>query len=70
MSVAENIPDYCMWSAISMAIYYALEFYVTRRQIAALKRNEMPKNISLIQDKWDVKIEEIKKANEYNAEKM
>jgi hypothetical protein len=43
---------------------------VNRRQIAALKRNEMPKDIALIKDKWDVQIEDIKKANEYNAEKM
>ena len=68
--VEDNIPNYCLWSAISMSLYYAFEFYINRRQIAALKRNEIPKDIDLIKDKWDVKLEEIKKANEYNAEKM
>lgn len=55
----KNIPNYCLWSGISMFLYTAFEFYVNRRQIAALKKNEIPKDIDLIKDKWDVKLEDI-----------
>lgn len=53
-----------------MFLYSAFETYVNRRQIKSLERSEMPDNIEIIKDKWDVKEDEIKKANEYNAEKM
>jgi hypothetical protein len=70
MESIDSTPNYCLWSAVSIALYSALEFYVNRRQIAALKRNEMPKGIEIIKDKWEVKPDEIKQANEYNAESM
>ena len=70
MNETDQITNYCLWSGISIFLYTAFEFYINRRQIKALQRNEMPQNIALIKDKWDVKLEDIQKANEYNAEKM
>ena len=65
-----GVPNYCLWSGVGLFLYTAFESYVNRRQIKSLEKSELPKNIEIIKDKWNVKEEEIKKANEYNAEKM
>lgn len=62
--------NYYKMTAIGYVLYSAFEFYLNRRQISKLKRNEMPGNIDLIKDIWDVKEEDIKKSNDYAREKM
>lgn len=62
--------DYYRATAIGYICYSLFEFYINRRQINKLKKNEMPKDVDLIKDLWDVKEEEIIKSNNYSREKM
>lgn len=62
--------NYYSATAAGYFIYSAFEFYLNRRQINKLKKNEMPKDVDLIKDLWKVNEEDIKKNNNYAREKM